>query len=341
MDITIASDIDEQVWDDIVINSNEGTLFHTWKWLKIMEKYNRVNFFSRTYNGKLYPIIVWKGKEIIGLMPVFFYDTPFIKMAISPPSSVEDYYLGPVMKNKIGITSYKKQILFHEFQKKIDDFLKNTLKSNHIKIKTAPGIIDSRPYLWSNYEVLPEFTYIIDLTIGEKMIWENFSHNVRNSINQAKKKGITVTIGEKEDLELIYDLLHGRQRVHATKEFILDIFENFSHENIKFFIAKKDDIPLTGMLIICYKNKAGVWFGTPKNSTDGINPNNILHWESILWSCNNNFQYFELIVASDQTTFPFKVQFCGEIAPFYSMKWYSPLHRLIVSLYRGLIPRSK
>ena len=40
MEITIASDADQPLWDDIVVNSSEGTLFHTWKWLKIMEKHN-------------------------------------------------------------------------------------------------------------------------------------------------------------------------------------------------------------------------------------------------------------------------------------------------------------
>jgi hypothetical protein len=339
MDITIASDSDQQTWDDIVINSTEGTLFHTWKWLKIMEKHNRINFFSRMYKGKLYPLIVWKGKEIIGLMPVFFYDTPFIKMTCSPPSSVESIYLGPVMKKNIGLTPYKKQIGFHEFQKKIDDFLKNTLKSDYIKIKTAPGIFDTRPFIWTNYDVNPEYTYIIDLTLGENTVLGNFSNTLRNSINRANKTGITVTSGVKEDIEKIYTLLLGRERVNATKEFILEIFDNFSPENVKVFIANKDDILLTGVILVCFKNKIWVWFGTPKNSIDGINPNNVLYWESIRWACSNNYQYFEIIGASDVTTYPFKVKLCGEIAPFYSMKWYSPLNRFIISLSNGLFRR--
>ena len=341
MNITIASDTDEQVWDDVVINSSEGTLFHTWKWLKIMEKHNRTKIFSRTYKGKLYPLIVWKGKEIIGLMPIFFYDTPLIKMAISPPSSVETNYLGPVMKKKNGLTSYKRQIIFHEFQKKIDDFFKNTLRSDYIKIKSAPGMFDPRHFIWSNYEVQPEYTYIIDLTLGEKRIWGNFSNTLRNSINRANKSGFTVTTGVKEDMEIIYNQLHQRQRVHASNEFILEILKNFSPENVKVFITYKDDIPLTGVLLVCYKNKVWVWVGTPKNSIDGINPNNILYWECIRWACTNNYQSFEVIGASDISTYPYKVKLCGEIAPFYSMKWYSPLNRLIVSLDRGLHPRYK
>jgi len=341
MEITIASDADQPLWDDIVVNSSEGTLFHTWKWLKIMEKHNSKKSFSGIYKGKLYPLIVWKGKEIIGLMPVFFYDTPYLKIASSPPLSVEVGYLGPVMKKKMDITSYKQQIDFHEFQKKIDNFLKNTLNSNYIRIKTSPGVSDPRPFIWSNYEVTPDYTYMIDLSVGEKKIWENFSHTVRKRINYAKKNGLTVETGDKEDIEIIYNLLNGRQRIQATKEYIVEIFENLPRENVKIFVAKKDDIPLTGRILICYKNKVSAWMGTPKSSIDGISPNYILYWESILWACNNNFKHFEIIGAADPTTYPFKVQFSGEIAPFYTMKWHSSLNRLMSSLYHGLYPHYK
>jgi lipid II:glycine glycyltransferase (peptidoglycan interpeptide bridge formation enzyme) len=341
MNITIASDTDAQIWDDIIINSNEGTLFHTWKWLKIIEKHISNKKFFRSYEGKLYPLIVWEGEEIIGIMPVFFHETVFIKMAASPPLSVEVPYLGPVMKQKIGIKSYKKQIVFYEFQKKIHDFLKNTLKANYIRINTSPGMVNPYPFMWSNYSIKPECNSVIDLRLGKKTIWENFSHNVRNSIKRANKNGIIVTTGLKDDVESIYNLLHERQRVYAQKAFILEIFENFAPENVKCYIAKKEGVPLTGLILICYKNKVTVWFGTPKHSIDGINPNNILIWESILWACSNNYHYFEMIGTSDKTTFPFKVQFCGEITPFYTMKWYSPINRFAECLYHNLFPRYK
>jgi hypothetical protein len=341
MNITIASDIDQPTWDDIVINSNEGTLFHTWKWLKIMEKYISKKFFFRTYNGKLYPLIVWEGEEVIGLMPVFFLETPFKKMAGSPPLSFEVPYLGPVMKKKSGVKPYKQQIIFLEFQKKIHEFLINSLKAKYIRIITSPGMSNPYPFLWSNYSVKPECNSVIDLRMGEELIWANFSHNVRNSIKRANKNGVIVTSGSKEDVESIYELLQDRQRVYAKKEFILDIFKNVPSENIRCFIAKKDDIPLTGMILLCYRNKVGVWFGTPKNSMDGINPNNILIWESIRWAVSSNYQYFEIIGTSDKKTFPFKVQFCGETVPFFAMKWYSPINRLFESLYHNLYPRYK
>ena len=123
------------------------------------------------------------------------------------------------------------------------------------------------------------------------------------------------------------------------KDELLEIFKNFYPENLNFFIAKKGDIPLTGIITISYKDKVSVWMGSPKITVDGVSPNYILHWEGIRWACNNNYKFFEILGASDQTLFAFKSKFNGEIIPFYSMKWYSPLNRFIISIYNGLYPR--
>lgn len=339
MEISIASDTDQQLWDDIIQSSPEGTLFHTWKWLKIMEKHSRKKIFLQKYKAILYPLIVREGNEIIGLMPVFFYDSPLLKMACSPPFSVENYYLGPVMKKNDAIKYHRKQSIFYEFQKTIDDFLKNKLRSNYISIHSSPGMSDPRPYIWSGYNVEPAFTNIIDLSPGEKTVWENFNQSVRKSVNKTEKMGISVHTGSKEDFESIYTMLRGRKRIHATKEFMFDIFENFFPGNLQFFIAKKDDVLLTGIIAISYKNKMSIWTGSPKITIDGISPNYIVHWDSIRSACKNNHHYFEIIGASDPTLFPFKSKFNGEIVPFYIMKWYSPLNRFITSLKHGLFPR--
>jgi len=339
MDVSIASDADHQLWDTIVFSSIEGTLFHTWKWLKIMEKHNRKKIFSQQYQGILYPLIVREGSEIIGIMPVFFYDSPFLKIASSPPFSVENYYLGPVMKKNDLIKPHRKQSISYEFYKAISDFLKNTLKSNYITIHSSPGMNDPRPFIWSGYDVEPEFTNIIDISVGEKTVWENFNQTVRKSVHKLEKNGVSVDIGSKKDVELIYNLLLKRERIFATKEFLFEIFENFFPENLNFFIANKDGTPLTGIITLSYKDKVSVWTGSPKMTINGVSPNYNIHWESIRWACRNNFKYVEIIGATDPTLFPFKSKFNGEIFPYYSIKWYSPVNRFFTYFRHGLFPR--
>lgn len=341
MHISVATDSDQKLWDDVVNSSDEGTIFHTWKWLKVLEKHSGKKILSRPYKGILYPLIVWEGKEIIGLMPIYFFNSKFFKIAASPPYSGEYQTLGPIMnKPLIPIKSHKRLNIFFQFQNTVDNFLKEELKPNYISIISSPGISDPRPFLWSGYQVIPQFTFINDLSEGEKNLWENFNHSARKSINKAIKNGFSVEKGSKSDINFLFKLLESRNRINSTQTFLRDIFENFFPDNLIFFIVKKEDIPISGCINILDKNKMSGWVGYPKVSVDGISPNSLLFWETLRWGCNNNIDIFENMSANEQVTSPFKTQFNPEIVPYYLFKWYSPFPHFIKSVYLGIAKKT-
>jgi lipid II:glycine glycyltransferase (peptidoglycan interpeptide bridge formation enzyme) len=339
MYITVASESDQELWDEIVRSSDEGTFFHTWKWLKVIEKHNVKKICFDLYNGRLYPLIIWEKDKIVGLMPIFFYNSKIYKICCSPPYGIEYMYLGPVI-NQLNkpLKSSKKQNVFFQFHKTVDNFLKNELGSNCIQIISSPGLSDPRPFKWSGYEVMPQFTNLINLKGGEKNLWDNLSHDARNSINKAKKNGITVEIGSKEDIDVLISLLDSRNKIHSERPFLWNILNNFFPHDLTCLIAKKDEKILTGFILVLYKKKVTGWIGTPKVLSDGISPNYLLQWECIRWAKNNNFDFFENMSANELSTFPFKSKFNTEIIPYYWLKWYSPLPRFIESLYRGIFP---
>lgn len=324
MEIIVASEKDQNIWDELVNSSPNGTLFHTWKWLKIMEKHNFIQNISGTYYGQLYPLIAKMGNEIIGLIPVFIYTMPFIKMACSPPFAVENQCLGPVLNNYLKLRSHRRQVLFYEFHNEIDKYLKNEMNINYISIHSSPGESDPRPYIWSDYQVLPSFTYLIDLKQGSEKIWDGFSRTLKQDINKVKKKGIQIHTGSKKDVDYVYELLKKINRIPANKEYILEIFDNFAPNNLNIFIAKHENEPLSGVITICYKNKVSFWVGTPRFSYDGTTPNTLVYWETINWAIENGYETFEIIGASDLSNFMFKSKFNAELVPYYIMKWYSP-----------------
>jgi lipid II:glycine glycyltransferase (peptidoglycan interpeptide bridge formation enzyme) len=325
MELITATEKDRELWDGIVKSSPHGTLFHTWKWLKIMEKHNFIKLISGNYRGQLYPIIVRSGDEIIGLIPIFVYKTPFIKMACSPPFSVENAYLGPILNNYQALRSHNRQVLFYEFHKVVDNYLKHEVGVNYISIHSSPNVSDPRPYVWTDYQVFPQFTYFIELKGGEKNVWDGFSRTLRQDINKVKKRGIRVEIGSKQDVEYIFDLLIKRDHIHANKEFLLEIFDNFAPKNLIVFIVKHENELLGGVITICYKNKVGLWVGMPRISYEGTTPNTLIFWEAINWAIENGFEIFEIIGASELSYFIFKSKFNGELVPYHIMKWYSPL----------------
>ena len=69
-----------------------------------------------------------------------------------------------------------------DFQANIDRFIKG-FGANYTFIMTSPNLIDVRPFLWAGYSVTPCYTYRIDLSQGEEIIWQNFSGNLKTNIN--------------------------------------------------------------------------------------------------------------------------------------------------------------
>ena len=64
IELQIAEENEREKWNMLVENSSHGTIFHTWEWLKIVEKHA---------NMRLYPIIGMRGSNIIGIYPLFLH----------------------------------------------------------------------------------------------------------------------------------------------------------------------------------------------------------------------------------------------------------------------------
>ena len=84
---------DESLWDRFVDESPYGLLFHRYRFLRIAEKYN---------SGKLLPYGIYKGSELVGIIPLFVKRINGIKLVYSPPQSSISYipYMGFIATSK-------------------------------------------------------------------------------------------------------------------------------------------------------------------------------------------------------------------------------------------------
>ena len=84
---------------DIVDSSPQGTLFHTWKWLKIAEKHTAT---------KLYPLMGIKGETVIGIFPIFHMKKFGISVCLLPPPSTAIPILARLLIIMTNINKAKK-----------------------------------------------------------------------------------------------------------------------------------------------------------------------------------------------------------------------------------------
>jgi hypothetical protein len=336
MEIKIASDSDEQKWDEIVGRASNGELFHTWKWLKTIEKYS-----TQKRGGKptFYPVFLMEKEKIVGIYPLFLFRNPFVTSCYSPPSNVDTLYLGPLFPEIDKLLPAKKQIFLHDVQITVDRFIRNDLKANYIQISTPPGFDDCRFFKWAGYETEARYTAYLDLGNGTDLIWKNLNRSTRQSIEKAKKEGVEIIEGDREDIGFIYDLLKERNRIASPREFLDSVFSTFSQGYLRVLIAKVGSERLSGIITVMYKDKVTFWIGAPKCSYKGASPNELLLWEAITWSEANNFKRFEIEGADDYSLFPFKRKFNAKPVIYFQMKWLSPTLRFLASIYNGIIKR--
>lgn len=336
MELIIAEETDRQKWDDVVDRSPNGTIFHSWKWLKILEKHSCLKIAGIRSRGELYPLFIMDKEKAVGIYPLFFFKNSLIRSCYSPPTLVEMVFLGPLFPGMDSMKEEKKQIFIEEVQKLIDRFIKKDQKANYIQINTTPGYEDCRSFRWSGYTVEPMYTYYIDISQGTDLLWKSFNRSLRYYIEKARKEGITVTDGTKDDVLFIYDLLKERGRIASPKELMGDLFSGFSPNHLKVFMAKTNSETLSGIITILYKDKVTFWAGAPRCSYKGLSPNELLLWESIRWAAEQGYKTFEIEGADDYSLFPFKRKFNGKVIPYYKMKWMSPSLKVISSVYHSL-----
>ena len=117
---------DGEMWNKIVESSPHATIFHKWEWLKIMEKHSTKSIMGKRCKAKLYPLVVLDGETPIGAFPVFYYKR-LIKVVFSPPSAVEDLYLGPLVVDYDKLKQSKRESRYLSMIREIDSFIKSEL----------------------------------------------------------------------------------------------------------------------------------------------------------------------------------------------------------------------
>jgi lipid II:glycine glycyltransferase (peptidoglycan interpeptide bridge formation enzyme) len=318
--ITILDNTREKSWDDLVLASPHGTIFHTVGWLKLVQQWNDAEFL---------PLMFYQGTTLVAIYPMFIKKQSSIKVALSPPSRSYMLYLGPVIADYESLKQDKKESTYIQIQQVLDTYIFKTLGCKYARIRSSPGLYDSRPLKWSGYVVDPYYTYRIDLTKGIDYVWEQFEKKLRVKINKTIKEGVTVRAGEKEDLEFVHDSLYKRyteQGISATdyKNFLLAIYQKFFPDTMKIFVAEYEGQKVSGNILLCHKKILYSWVGLSKTQFPSISPNDLIQWETIKWAQTNGFEYFEMMDSGDDPRLrPFKSKYNPDLVIWYGATKYS------------------
>jgi lipid II:glycine glycyltransferase (peptidoglycan interpeptide bridge formation enzyme) len=316
------------LWDSLIQNSDQGTVFHKFDWLKLMEKYT---------NTKLILLITTNGDKIFAGIPFFIQErfASLIKITLSPPYPTLVPYLGPFF---IGYNFWKENkriYLLRCFQKKLDHYLYSNIKPHSISIITPPNMLDMRPFLRAGYKVTPKYTYIADVS-DLKAVWKGFKKKLRNSIVRAEKIGLEVEEDDLAGYNLVMRLLSRRlkekgQRLDVSREYLLEVYRKFYPRNLRVLVCRYKQEEIGGLVFTVYKDKVSMWLSAAAKFLKGVSPNDFLYWETIKWANRNGFRYCEIIIADSQVEYKSKYNF--HLTLYYSGKKMRRGYELLANTY--------
>jgi len=321
------SESDRKLWDDLVQDSSQGTIFHQYEWLKLMEKYT---------NTKLNLLIATHGGEVFAGIPLFLQESyaGLIKRILSPPYPTMVHYLGPIF---LGYDRWKenlRQYRLRRFQEKLDEYLK-TINPHSILIVTPPNMPDMRSLLQAGYSVTPKYTYVADVS-DLKLVWKGFKKKLRSSIMKAERNGLRIEEADITGYNLVTHLLSNRlkekgQKLEVSSEYLLEVYKTYYPRNLRVFVCKHEQEQIGGLVSTQHKDKVAIWLCAAERSAKAASPTDLLYWETIKWTYENGYRYCEILFAESQVGYKSKYNF--GLAPYFSARKMRKGYGLLANTY--------
>jgi len=187
-----------------------------------------------------------------------------------------------------------------------------------------------------NYEgIQPRFVFRLDLRgRTEEEIMMNFHHKVRYNIRLAERKGVEIRIGTREDVAIFHRMIVETglrdNFVVRSREYYEKVYDVFSPDHVRLFLAYYGDKPIAGTIAILYGNKCWYLYGASINEHRNLMPNYLLQWNMIKWALESGCDIYDFRgVPGDLNEnnpmyglYRFKVGFRGKFTEFVGMLDY-------------------
>lgn len=282
---------DKDLWDNFVDQSFDGSLFHKWDCLKIMEKYTK---------SKLLSYGIYKGDVLICIFPLFFMNSKGLKMIFSPPPGTGVTRLGFVMNQEFDtLKQNKKEAYLNIVTDAFNEEMKK-ISPNYVHISLVPNFLDIRSFVWNNYSTEQYLIYIINLNSSLDEIWSGFDKDLRNEIKKAGSMNLKLL--KSDSVSIFYELSKARYKdkglnFSVNKTYLEEMLKTYPENLGLYYLYDSNDNIISASINCSYKDKFVVWMGGLKTynqrSQKKIYSNEYMIWEFIKKAKNTDCKIFD------------------------------------------------
>ncbi|MCK8517540.1 GNAT family N-acetyltransferase [Methanoculleus sp. 7T] len=323
---------DKEIWDRFIDESPYGLIFHKWEFLKIVEKYSGYT---------LYPCGVFRGDILIGVFPLYYKRNMAFKAIFSPPPQSGIPYLGFVMSSEYnGLKQDKKEVFLNQVVDEINDYIE-LASPNYVSISTVSNFIDIRPFKWNNFEVVPNYNYVIHLDEDLDSIWNGFKKNLRKQLSRPEI--LDLRLVPSEDMSLFYNLAKQRYEEQGLTypiysiEYLEDLFRVYPNHLRLYYLYYGDD--LLGSITTQEYKRYILWMGNTR-IPDNIFGNEYIIWHLIQKAKEEGYLNFEITGANKKNLCQFKTKFNPTLEICYNVCRKDTLGKLAETTYQKFVRKA-
>jgi lipid II:glycine glycyltransferase (peptidoglycan interpeptide bridge formation enzyme) len=279
-----------------------GTVFDSLQWLSLFDGTVQIyGIFDKngTLQGGFHLNCIKKYGLMIYQNPPFTPDIgPFLKMEAQNPVSVMNYW---------------KRIL-----SLMADFIES-LPYAVVTCSLNTDIVDTQPFIWKKYKVVPGYTYLLDLNLSVEDMRKRMSSERRNDITGGQKDGLSVK--QISDLGLVKAFVlktFSRQEKEINELYLEKILFHFANNNNSIaFAAFKNEEPIACSFCVYNKNIAHYIFGGYDSENKHHGAGALCIWESIKHAKNLGLSCFDFEGSMVPQIERYFRGFGGQLTPYY------------------------
>jgi len=278
-----------------------SSIFSTYEWLKVFDNLSIYGIFD-------------EGDNLIGGFYLYKEKKFGLTIYRNPPFTP---FIGPFVKieaqNPVKITNKYRETL-SLMAESLDK-----LSCSIISVSLRRNIIDTLPFIWRKFKVVPGYTYILDLDRSLDDIYKNMTDERRNDIKKGVKDELIVE--KTNDYNIVKSLVIKtflRQKKEINKEMINKILFDFANNNNSFaFVTFKDKEPIATVFCVHDKQTSYYLLGgyNFENKHHGAGP--LALWESIRYSKEIGLKYFDFEGSMITQIEKYFRGFGGKLTPYY------------------------
>jgi len=331
VELTTADPTDAPRWDSYVDQSEQGGLFH---------QHAALETLAAHADAELHLLVGHVGQEPVGVFPIFELRKGLIKTAFSPPPKLRVSYLGPAFLNIEKLSQRKTERRQREFLEGCLDWLETECNPRFVHVRAGKNLRDLRPFIWNDYEVTPNYTYLVDLTPEKEDLIMGFSSDARKNIRNTEASSYQIRDGGTPEIHRIVEQVKLRYQSQdipydVPPEFVVDLFEQLPDGQLHPYVCRVDDEFAGGMLVLEYEDTVYRWQGGVRTDTDHDVPvNDLLDWRVMVDAIDGGLSTYDLVGANNKRINNYKAKFDPELEPFHSVEQGSPVTKRLASIYK-------